>query len=136
MLENKYLRWHYAVTASIFSILVTGFLIFKGRSENLYPEKTLEILKSIAYLLTFVGIPLAYGWFQNFFKQQPIEKSDLAKEKTSWIRRFIVFAVLAVLNSVLYISTFDRSLMFLLIISLLVFLLNKPRPLITEDNDE
>lgn len=137
MLENKYLRWHYVVTASIFTILVTGFLVFKGQASGIYPEETLELIKSFAYVLTFVGVPAAYGWFKGFGKvTKEEEKLTKEQEQKKWVVRFLVFSTLAIFNSALYISTFDRSLMFLLIISLLVFLLNKPRPIITEDNHE
>lgn len=142
MLENKYLRWHYVVAAIVFTILVTGFMVFKGRSEGLYPPKLLEILKSFAYLATFIGVPLAYGWFKTFFtpktKKEKAEGEELdnKNEAKNWLFRFFTFAFLCVMNSVLYISTFDRSLMFLLVISLMVFLLNKPRAIITDDTHE
>lgn len=137
MLENKYLRWHYVITASIFTILVTGFLLFKGQSSNIYPEKSIELIKSIAYVLTFLGIPMAYGWFNGFLKiRKEEELPDKAREQSRWVMRFLVFSVLAIINSILYISTFDRSLMFLFIISMLVFLLNKPKPIITDDTHE
>lgn len=142
MLENKYLRWHYIVAAIVFTILVTGFMVFKGRSEDLYPPKLLELLKSIAYVITFVGVPLAYGWFKTFVQlknKETIDKDAQADKKTeakNWLLRFYTFATLCVLNSVLFISTFDRSLMFLLVISLLVFLLNKPRAFTSSDTHE
>lgn len=137
MLENKYKRWHYIVSASIFTILVVGFLAFKGQSSGLYPPKALELIKSFAYLLTFVGIPMAYGWFKGFLKiKKEAEEVTNEKEQREWRLRFIVFSTLCLLNSILYISTFDRSLMFLLIISLLVFFLNKPRPTLTNETHD
>lgn len=138
MLENKYLRWHYIVSAIVFTVLITGFMLFKGRSENLYPPKVLEILKALAYIATFVGVPMAYGWFKTFFKSKDTDQEDENKkvdkelETKSWLLRFYTFTFLCVLNSVLFISTFNRSLMFLLIISLMVFLLNKPSTIVKQ----
>lgn len=129
MLENKYLRWHYIVAATVFTMLITGFMIFKGRSEGLYPEALLVKLKMISYTATFIGIPLAYGWFKKFVKVKPVDepKKTIEQEAKDWKNRFIVFSVLTLLNTALYISTFDRSLMFVLIICLMVYLLNKPK---------
>lgn len=135
MLENKYLRWHYLVAAFVFTILVTGFMIFKGRSEGLYPTKILEVLKSAAYVVTFIGVPLAYGWFKTFISPKT-EPENKDAETKNWLLRFYTFSALCIINSILYISTFDRSLMFLLVISLLVFVLNKPRPILTNETDE
>ncbi len=125
-LENKYLRWHYSVAAVVMSLLIVGFMFLKGQNRVVEPGETLTILQSLSYLITFVGIPLAYGWFQNFFKRKSEEEKE-EKENAGWMRRFYIFSVLALVNSILYLLTFDQSLMFVLIITLSVYLLNKPK---------
>lgn len=132
MIENKHLRWHYTVAGILMVLFVVGFLLFNGQKRFELSKGTLEILKSIAYLVTFVGIPLAYEWFQTFMRPRPTEeeKEVLAQEEAQesrWKKRFFIFSGLSIINLVLFVLTFDRSLMFLLIISLSVFLLNKPQ---------
>ncbi len=131
-LENKYLRWHYVVASLLLALFIIGFLVFKGQNKIAIEPSVLEVLKSISYLITFVAIPLAYGWFQSFMKPRPTEeeKEVLAKEENQlhrWKKRFFIFSALSFVNLILFVLTFDRSLMFVLIISLSVYLLNKPQ---------
>lgn len=133
MLENKYLRWHYVVAAILFTLLIVGFLVFKNQHKINYNPTTLELLKTFSYLITFTGIPFAYGWFRTFFTTKVEPEEEMNDENFDnevlnaiWKKRFFIFSFLMLFNAVLFVTTFDRSLLFLLIISVSVYLLNKP----------